>query len=47
MKNTEFDNLSTSEWLSVRHWRCPNCGAELDRDVNASINILNKGLAID
>ena len=27
--------------LSVRKWRCEKCGAEHDRDVNASINILN------
>lgn len=25
--------------LSVRHWRCPSCHAQNDRDVNASINI--------
>ena len=27
--------------LSVRKWTCKNCGAEHDRDINASINILN------
>ena len=27
--------------LSVRKWTCEKCGAEHDRDVNASINILN------
>ena len=27
--------------LSVRKWTCKNCHAEHDRDVNASINILN------
>ena len=31
--------------LSVRRWECPNCHAIHDRDVNASINILNKGLS--
>lgn len=32
--------------LSVRNWECPNCHTILDRDVNAAINILNKGLEI-
>lgn len=31
---------------SVRNWICPECHSELDRDVNASINILNEGLRI-
>ena len=32
--------------LSVRKWKCPDCHTEHDRDTNASINILNKGLSI-
>ncbi len=30
--------------LAVRKWQCPICYATHDRDVNAAINILNKGL---
>ena len=30
--------------LAVRVWECPHCHALHDRDTNASINILNKGL---
>ncbi|MEA1984420.1 MAG: transposase [Euryarchaeota archaeon] len=29
--------------LSVRVYKCQNCGLELDRDINAAINILNLG----
>ena len=30
--------------LDIREWTCPNCHKTLDRDINASKNILNKGL---
>jgi len=28
--------------VKTRNWICPKCGEELDRDINASINILNR-----
>ena len=30
--------------LKGREWNCPNCGAYLQRDYNAAINIRNRGL---
>ena len=32
--------------LKIRKWTCPECGSVHDRDINASINILRKGIEI-
>lgn len=37
-KNTDTKNLK------IRFWTCPECNSEHNRDINASINILNQGL---
>ena len=37
-KNIDVKNLA------LRNWTCPNCGANHDRDINASINLLKLAL---
>ena len=32
--------------LSDREWQCPNCGAIVERDYNAALNILDEGIRI-
>ena len=32
--------------LAIRKWTCPECGMKHDRDINASINILNEAIRI-
>ena len=32
--------------LAIRSWECPQCHTVHDRDYNASVNILNKGLSL-
>lgn len=38
--NEEFRNMG-QRFLRIRKWTCPNCGSNLDRDINASENICN------
>ena len=40
------ENLRGWKKVGIREWNCPYCGAYHDRDVNASINILNRGLVL-
>ncbi|MCC7554023.1 MAG: transposase [Methanobacteriaceae archaeon] len=33
--------------LTIREWTCPECRAKHDRDINASINILNEAIRMN
>ncbi|WP_390619010.1 zinc ribbon domain-containing protein [Kurthia massiliensis] len=32
--------------MDIREWTCPSCDTTLDRDINASQNILAEGLSM-
>ena len=40
-----YKNSITKD-LNIRKWTCPSCGSIHDRDINASLNILRKGIEI-
>lgn len=40
-------NLNDDLKLSIREWTCALCGTKHDRDLNASINIRNKGFGLN
>ena len=42
----KYKKISGIGNLGIRDWTCPFCGKHHDRDINTSINILNKGLQI-
>ena len=39
-------NINTELTLEDRIWSCTHCGAEIERDINAAINIKNEGCRI-
>ena len=43
---SDCGHTSGKKALAIREWTCDNCGSHHDRDINASINILNEGLRL-
>ena len=44
--NKFLDENSEIKDISIRKWKCPSCGTEHDRDVNAAINLREEGKRI-
>ena len=38
--------MQSGKDLNVRYWCCQECRTKHDRDINASLNILEKGLEL-
>ena len=45
-KLTRTGTIIVIKDLSIREYKCQSCGRELDRDINASINISFEGLKL-
>lgn len=43
---SECNNKKEDLSLKDRIYKCDNCGLEIDRDLNASINLKNEGIKI-